>query len=274
MRIAITGARGLVGARVIELLKNDFTFIPLNSDDLDIRDKEAVEKKLDSIEYDLLLHLAAYTKVDDADTEKEKAHAVNVEGTSNLFESTQSQNKKMIYVSTDFVFDGKMPPYDEMSTPHPIGYYGQTKFEGEEIVKGKAMIIRISYPYATPGTGKPDFVQRLKKLLEHNKPLTMISDAAMTPTFIDDIAHGLKHLMKNFKPEIYHLVGGKSYTPFEVGGIIAEEYNLPKELIKPITFKEYSEGKSPRPQYSIIMTSKNDFYPMATFEEGLKKIKA
>lgn len=272
MNIAITGANGLVGSRIIELLTNDFTFIPLTSADLDITDKAAVEKKLDSIEYDLLLHLAAYTKVDDAEKEQDLSHKINVVGTRNLFEQVKKQDRMMIYVSTDFVFDGKIPPYDELSKPNPEGYYGKTKFEAEELVKNHAMIVRISYPYGKAGSGKPDFVQRLKTLLQHNKPLTMIADAAMTPTYIDDIAHGLKHLMKNFKPEIYHLVGGKSYTPFEIGGIIAQEYDLPKELIIPTTFAEYSKGKSPRPQYSIVMTSRNDFYPMKTFEEGIKKL--
>lgn len=271
MKIAITGANGLVGSRIIELLKNDFTFIPLASADLDITDKAAVEKKLDSIEYDLLLHLAAYTKVDDAESEKELAYKVNVTGTHNLFEQTQRQNRKMIYISTDFVFDGRLPPYDEKSTPNPMGYYGQSKFEAEQSLKDKVMIVRISYPYGKPGKGKPDFVSRLKTLLEHNKPLSMIADAAMTPTYIDDIAHGLKHLIKNFKPETYHLVGAKSYTPFEIGGIIAKQYGLPESLIIPTTFAEYSKGKSPRPQYSIVMTSRNDFYPMKTFEEGIKK---
>jgi dTDP-4-dehydrorhamnose reductase len=187
MKIAVTGSRGLVGSRVIELLKKEFEFIPLSSEDLDITDKKSVESILNDQEFDLLLHLAAYTNVDGAENDKEKAHAINVDGTRNLLDAVIKHGKQMIYISTDFVFDGKLPPYDEMSIPHPVGYYGQSKFEGEAVVKDHAMIVRISYPYGKPGTGKPDFVQRLKSLLEHNKPLTMIADAAMTPTYIDDI---------------------------------------------------------------------------------------
>ncbi len=272
MKIALTGSRGLVGSRVIELLKNEFEFIPLSSDDLDITDNKSVESKLNEHEFDLLLHLAAYTNVDAAEQEKEKAHAINVEGTLNLSDVIAKQGKKMIYVSTDFVFDGKMPPYDEMSIPHPVGYYGQSKFEGEEVVKDHAMIVRISYPFGKPGTGKPDFVQRLKSLLEHNKPLTMIADAAMTPTYIDDIVGGLSYLMKNFKKETYHLVGAKAYTPFEIGGIIAKTFGFPESLILPTSFEEYGKDKSPRPQYSIIMSSKNTFQTMKTFEEGISII--
>ncbi len=269
MKIAVTGANGLVGSRIIELLKSKHDMIPFESRDLDITDKPTVSSVLGKTEYDLLLHLAAYTNVDGAETEKEKAHDVNVKGTGNLFDEVMKAGKKMIYVSTDFVFDGKIPPFDEKSKPNPIGYYGQTKYEGEQLVENQAMIVRISYPYGYPSEKKPDFVQRLRKVLEHNKPITMIADSAMTPTFIDDIALGLEYLATHYKPEIYHLVGTKSYTPFEVGTIIAKHYDLPESLIMPTTYKEYMKGKAERPQYSIIMTSKNIFTPMKTFEEGL-----
>lgn len=273
MKIAVTGAKGLVGSRVIEILQEKHTIIPFESRDLDITDKESVSSVLGSNEYELLLHLAAYTNVDGAETEKEKAHVVNVTGTKYLFDEVTKTGKKMIYVSTDFVFDGKIPPFDEESKPNPIGYYGQTKHEGEQVLNNQAMIVRISYPYGLPTAKKPDFVQRLRQVLEHGKPITMIADSAMTPTFIDDIAKGLEYLTTNYKPEIYHLVGGKSYTPFEVGTIIAKHYDLPVSLIMPTTYKEYMKGKAARPQYSIIMTSKNTFTPMKTFEDGLAHLK-
>lgn len=272
MNIAVTGANGLVGSRIIELLKSKHSFMPFSSKNLDITQKDIVQQVLGATEFDLLLHLAAYTNVDGAETEKEKAHTINVEGTRNLLEQVEKAGKKMIYISTDFVFDGRIPPFDEMSTPNPVGYYGQTKYEAEQIVKDKAMIVRISYPYGYPSDKKPDFVQRLRQLLELNKPITMISDSAMTPTFIDDIAQGLDYLCNNFKPETFHLVGAKSYTPLEVGKLIAKQYGLPEHLIQPITFAEYMKGKAQRPQYSIIMTSKNTFHPMRTFEEGLQQI--
>jgi len=272
MNVAITGSNGLIGSRVVKLLKNDFNFIPLPHSDLDITNQKEVVEKLNEIDFDILLHLAAYTDVDGTENNKSQAYDLNVNATKHLFEETQKLGKKMIYLSTDFVFDGKLPPYDELSTPHPIGCYGQTKFEGEEIVKDKAMIVRISYPYGISENGKADFVERLKKLLKQNKQLTMITDAAMTPTFIDDIAGGLSHLMKNFKPEIYHLVGRKTYTPFEIGKMIAKAYGRSESLIMPTTFQEYGKNKSPRPQYSIIMTSKNTFQPMKKFEEGVNLI--
>ncbi len=273
MNIAITGANGLVGSRVIELLKDDFTFIPLDHKDVDITDQKQVHKKLNEIDFDLLLHMAAYTNVDRAEEEKDIARKLNVDATNYLFEETQAKNKKMIYISTDFVFDGKNPPFDEGSKPNPIGYYGQSKYDGELVLENNAMIVRITYPYGTSPSPKKDFVEKLSSLLKEHKPLSMVTDSAMTPTYIDDIALALKYLMNHFSPEIFHIVGSKSYSPHEVGKMIVEHYDLPDWLIQPTTFEEYSKGKAPRPQYAETRSIKNTFQKMRSFGEGIQGTK-
>ena len=270
MNIAITGANGLVGSRVGELLKDDFTFIPLDHKDVDITDQKQVHKKLNEIDFDLLLHMAAYTNVDRAEEEKDIARKLNVDATKYLFEETQAKNKKMIYISTDFVFDGKNPPFDEESKPNPIGYYGQSKYDGELVLENHAMIVRITYPYGSSPSLKHDFVQKIYSLLSQKKSLSMVTDSAMTPTYIDDIALALKYLMNHFSPEIFHIIGSKSYSPYEVGTMIAEQYDLPAWLIQPTTFVEYSKGKAPRPQYAETRSIKNTFQKMRSFGEGLK----
>ena len=279
MNVAITGPNGLIGSRLIELL-TDITFIPLSHEELDITNQNDVVAKLNNINFDILLHLAAYTNVDMAEKEREKAHAINVDGTRYLYNAVQKINKRMIYISTDFVFDGVHPPFDEESKPNPIGYYGQTKYEGEQTLGDDAMIVRISYPYRsdviqTPSTrgknlGKPDFVARLSQLLKDGKLLTMVTDSSMTPTHIDDIAQGLNYLINNFKPEIYHLVGSMSYSPFEVSKMIAKHLGVSADLIQGTTFEEYSKGKAPRPQYSETISKKNDFQEMKSFNEGIR----
>src|SRR3989344_5174169 len=140
MKIAITGESGLVGSRIIELLKNDFNFVPLKHSEFDIANSGQVTEYLDTLDFDLLLHLAAYTNVDKSEIEKNEAFSVNVIGTKNVFEAVSKKNKKMIYFSTDFVFDGVNPPFDEERIPNPIGFYGQSKYEGELFLKNKAMI--------------------------------------------------------------------------------------------------------------------------------------
>jgi len=270
MNIAITGANGLVGSRVRELLNDDFMFISLDHKDVDITDQKQVHKKLNEIDFDLLLHMAAYTNVDRAEEEKDIARKLNVDATNYLFEETQTKNKKMIYISTDFVFDGENPPFDEESKPNPIGYYGQSKYDGELILENHAMIVRITYPYGNSPSPKQDFVQKIHSLLSQKKPLSMVTDSAMTPTYIDDIALALKYLMNHFSPEIFHIIGSKSYSPYEVGTMIAEQYDLPDWLIQPTTFEEYSKGKAPRPQYAETRSIKNTFQKMRSFGEGLK----
>jgi len=285
MNIAITGANGLVGSRIVELLRDEFTFIPLNHSEVDITDQKQVHKKLNDIDFDLLLHMAAYTNVDKAEEEKIIAHKLNVDATKYLFNEVHTLNKKMIYVSTDFVFDGKNPPFDENSKPNPVGYYGQSKYDGELVLEKKAMVVRITYPYGNTKSKKchpeldsgsrkklvkQDFVQKIRSYLANDKSLSMVTDSLMTPTYIDDITLALKYLMNNFSPEIFHIIGSKSYSPFEAGKMIAEHYQLPEWLIQPTTFEEYSKGKSPRPQFAETKSIKNTFYEMRSFGEGLQ----
>lgn len=272
LKIAITGATGLVGSRIVELLKNDFHFIPLSHDRADICDRENVFSIINQTDFDIFLHLAGYTAVDKAESEKDFAQRINVLGTKNVFEAVKLKNKKFIYISTGFVFDGISPPYDEKSIPHPLSVYAKTKWRGEEIVKEKSMIVRIEYPYRAKYESKLDFVGAVKKLLEEKKAVNMVDDIFITPTFIDDIAYGLKYLFNNFSPEIFHLVGSNSLSPYEAGLNIAKAFNLDKNLVKPITAREYFKGKAERPKNAIIKSVKNNFYKMKTFEEGLSEV--
>lgn len=272
LKVAVTGPNGLIGSRIIKLLESSFNFIPLLHTDFDITNRDQVLSKINSLDFDIILHLAGYTNVDGAESDKNIAYQINVEGTKHIFEAVQNRNKQMIYISTDFVFDGKNPPFFEDSVPNPVGYYGFTKYEGEKIVQEKAMIIRISYPYGNPNSKKPDFVMRLKHLLEKGQELKMIQDASITPTYIDDIAVSLKHLLTNYKPELYHVVGSQSFSPFEAGKLIAKHFKLNEDIIKPITFAEYETGKAPRPQFSEIKSKKNNFYKMKNINEGLNHV--
>lgn len=274
LKIAATGLGGLVGSRIQELLHDDFEFIHLNHDTFDITDKNSVEQTLGSLDYDLFLHLAAYTNVDKAELdEKAIAFSLNVTGTKNVFDITKQKNKHFIYVSTGFVFDGNNPPYDEDSQPSPISYYGETKYEGEKIIGKKGMIVRIEYPYRKHFLKKNDFVRTIVQLLQKGQPIKGIQDSLITPTYIDDIAGGLKYLINNYTQEIFHLVGSNSLSPYAAAIQIADQFGLDKQLISPITYNEYFAGKAKRPRLAQIESKKNNFYPMKSFEEGLQSIK-
>lgn len=269
-RVVITGSSGLVGTRVVELLEKHIDFIPLSQQQVDITKVNDVRAFLSSQTYDSLLHLAAYTNVDGAEEEKDRAYEINTEGTRNLLE--ENGIKPFIYISTGFVFSGNNPPYYEDAEPHPISIYGKTKYEGEKIVSGRGMIVRIEYPYRTPWNGKMDFVSRIRELIESGQVVYGITDSTITPTFIDDITQGLLHLINAYSPEIYHLVGKDSLSPFEAAVQIAEAYKLPTKLINPITYDVYFKQKAQRPRYATIKSSKNNFYPMKSFREGLRAL--
>lgn len=273
MKIALTGANGLVGSRIVELLKDTFEFISFSQESMDITNRDAVHSTLSSTRFDLLLHLAAYTNVAGAETNKDLAYKINVDGTKNVFEVTQSLQRKFIYISTDFVFDGEHPPYDELSIPHPLSVYAQTKYEGEKFIRNNAMIVRIAYPYRAQFAEKKDFFRTFKWLIEQKKQINMIADSLMTPTFIDDIASGLKHLMTNYSPEVYHLVGKESLSPYDACLKIAKTFGLDSSLIGKTTLAEYIVGKAPLPRLAQIVSKKNTFTQMSSFEEGLLRIK-
>lgn len=272
LKIALTGADGLVGSRIIELLKNDFEFISLPQISMDITNKEQVDNALKNLDFDIFFHLAAFTNVPGAETNKELCFKINRDGTKNVYDAVKQKQKKFIYISTDFVFDGINPPYDEDHIPNPMGVYALSKYEGEKIVKDKAMIVRIAYPYRAGFELKKDFFRTFKFYLENNKPLSMITDSLMTPTFIDDIAFGLKYLFNNYKPETYHLVGSQSISPYDAAMKVAETFNLDKSLIGKTTYEEYVLGKARLPQFATIKSKKNDFYKMRSFEEGLNEV--
>lgn len=274
MKIAITGGTGLVGSRIIELLQSEFEFLMLKNPEFNLIDPLSVAASLDQ-DFDLLLHLAAYTNVDQAEKEREICSAINIKGTQNLLKVVSGKNIPMIYVSTDFVFDGLHPPYFEYSEPgdyHNLGFYAQTKYEAEKIVKDKAMIVRLSYPYRQEFAAKRDFVRTIKELLTKEQTINMVVDNIITPTFIDDFANALRHLLTHFAPGVYHLVGSSSHSPYEAGQLIAQAFGLNQDLIKPIKAHDYFQNKAPRPTQGIIKSNRNNFHPMHSFPEGLQKL--
>jgi len=271
----ISGSTGLVGSRIIELLKDDFNFIQLLAKNVDITDSQKVSNFINEKDFDIFLHLAAYTNVNGAELEKEIAHTINVEGTKNVFDAVLKKGGKFIYISTDYIFSGedKDIVYTEDSKPNPNGIYGITKYEGEKIVKDKGMIIRIAYPFRAYFEDKKDFVASIRSVLERGQEISAVTDSYITPTFIDDIAYALKYLLENFNPEIYHIVGSSYLTPYNALKLIAQNFNLDTGLIRPTSFASYfKEYAAIRPQYSAVKSIKNNFYQMRSFEKSLEEI--
>ncbi|OGH42632.1 MAG: hypothetical protein A3H79_03035 [Candidatus Levybacteria bacterium RIFCSPLOWO2_02_FULL_36_8b] len=299
MKILGTGLDGLVGSRIVELLKNSYEF---ECSDVDITDKDLISEKVIKSDAEIILHMAAKTYVDGCEEDKDEdirissyqnidekekawiekktAWAVNVFGTQNIVDACKKSNKKIIYISTDFVFDGDNCPddgYDEESVPSPINWYSKTKYEGEKIVQNSGVqwiIGRTAYPYRS-NFAREDFARRLIDAFRNGKELKMVTDHIMSPTFIDDIAVALDILISKKQTGIFHITGNQFVSPYKAALLIAEEFELDKSLIVETTRDEYFKGKAKRPFQLALKNDKIEKLgvQMRTFKEGLSEVR-
>ncbi len=280
------GITGLVGSRIVELLEDKYTFDNLSLETgVNITDPATLDVIKNDTEHDIVLHLAAKADVDGCEEDKPlgeegAAFRINVEGTKNVVDACRVMNKKIIYISTDFVFDGeKAPPYayTEEDTPNPINWYAKTKYAGEEVVRDSGLeflIVRISYPYRKEFEIKKDFVRAIAGRLAEGKPIKGVTDHIFNPTFIDDIATALDILIQKNATGVYHVVGSQSLSPYDAALKIAEAFAYDKKLITKTTRAEYFSGKADRPFNLSLNNAKIEKLEvkMRTFEEGLKEM--
>jgi len=284
MKVLGTGLDGLVGSRIVELLSDKYEFENLSiSTGVDITNRDVVLERIKASDAQIVLHLAAKTNVDGCEKDKAlgedgEAWKINVEGTKNIADACSQTNKKLIYISTDFVFDGTKEVYSEEDIPNPINWYAQTKYEGEKIVqnlKTPWIIARIAYPYRANFT-KLDFFRAILSQLKKGESVTAVTDHIFTPTYIDDIASALDVLIGNNFQGIFHVVGSQSLTPLDAVNLIAQEFELDKSKINKTTRSEFFNSRASR---SFQLRLKNDKITklgvqMRTFEQGLREIKS
>lgn len=283
MKILGTGLQGLIGSRIVELLSSSYTFENISrTTGVDIRNAEQVRNAIQQSDADIVFHLAAKADVDGCEKDKHLGKAgaawqINVEGTRNVAKACEQFGKKMIYFSTDFVFDGEKEFYNESDLPSPINWYAQTKYEGEKIVQSLTspwIISRLAYPYRS-AFPKNDFVRAIKEKLEKGEKVSMVTDHIMTPTFVDDIVYALSCLIEKDTKGIYHVVGSQFISPFEAAVTIADTFGFDKDLIQPTTRANFFLGRAQRP---FRLALENDKIRelgvnMRTFEDGLEEVK-
>lgn len=281
------GVSGLVGSRIVEILQDKYTIDNLSLDTgVDITNPQTLDIISKDTTHPIVLHLAAKTDIEGCEKDKPlgeqgDTYKINVLGTQNIVNACKQSNKKIIYISTDYVFDGENPPeggYTEEDTPHPNNWYGESKYQGEEVVKNSGLpylIIRIGFPYRKEFELKKDFVRVIRENLKNNQPISRIIDQKITPTFIDDIAIALDKLIETNAQGIYHVLGSQSLSPYEAARIIAQKFNYDPSIISKSTKAEVFKGKAPRPTDLTINNQKIKKLGvnMRTFEEGLEAIK-
>jgi dTDP-4-dehydrorhamnose reductase len=308
MKIALSGATGLVGSRFFDLLKNKYEIIPISSSfNVDITERFKLRKFLSEKNPAIIVHMAAKTNVDACEEDKKNdlkmlksagnlhneqigiesldssdwkgsktAFAVNVIGTKNLADYASENNIRIIYISTDFVFGGRSDgEFLEVDPPDPVNWYGETKYLGEKTLKGDYLIARVSYPFGYRSKIKSDFVWTLANLLEKSETVKLISDQIITPTFIEDIVRGLDFLIEKKQTGLIHLSGKNHLSPSEIGVAIAREFGFDESKIELTTREELYKGRAPRP---FKVSLKNDKlgdlgFTVTDFFEALRIIK-
>jgi len=284
-KVYATGLTGMVGQKIYEILKDKYYFSPQSTrKKADIVDYNSLFSEIKTFGADLIIHLAAKTDVDLCEKEKKlaeksKTWQVNVVGSENLAKISQKLDLKMVYISTDFVFDGKKKgAYQEEDLPNPINFYGQTKFIGEKIVQKylkRFLICRLSYPYGGSHFLKKDFVARIRKQFISGNKILGATDQLITPTLISDIAYALDSLISKKCRGIYHVAGSSVISPYQLSLEIAKRFGYDITLIRKTNWQDFYKMRTKRPQYLQISNEKlvcDTGCKMKDFISGLKKL--
>ncbi|MEK7543349.1 MAG: sugar nucleotide-binding protein [Patescibacteria group bacterium] len=283
MNIIGTGLSGLVGSRVVQLLQPEFQFENLSLETgVDITQKDVVMSKFAASKATWVFHFAATTDLDVAEKERhlgEKSNAwrVNVEGTRNIVEAARVNNMHVLFLSTDFVFDGRIGLYTEETQPNPQSWYAVTKCEGEKLVTGlqnAGLILRIAFPYRAVQIGRPDFVHRIIEKLRLGESIVAPADQRITPTLIDDIAQVIRCLVGNNASGIYHAVGAQALSPYDAAVLIAHTHHLDESKIASTTWAMYYKNRAPRPLQAVLKNTKIESMGVSLmpFSEGVRLV--
>lgn len=293
--IGIIGSQSMIGSQVSKELSNRKEFKLVKADleadiHVDITNKKSVNKFFQKYNFDWVVLFSAYTDVNGAEKQrgdkKELCYRINVEGSRNIANACKTYNRKLIFISTDFIFDGTDGLYNENDRPGPdltkIGWYGITKIMAEKNIqeilpKSYYVILRIAYPYSGVDTGKDDLVLRIVKLFNQNKLYPMFTDQIITPTYIPDITKTLYLLISNNQYGIFHLVSPKVTTQYQFAHKLLQAVNNKRIKLETAKLADVlsNPGITPRPLKGGLKASriqKLGFMP-TSWQEGIKQVK-
>lgn len=252
--ILVTGAKGMLGQDLCPILEDSgYEVIETDVDTLDITNQDMVESVLSDKMPDIVIHCAAYTNVDKAEEDLDTARLINSKGTENLAKSCSKYNITLVYISTDYVFDGtKQEPYQPSDVQNPQNNYGLTKYEGEKAILDnctKYYIARTAWLYGHHGK---NFVETMISLAD--KPeLNVVDDQTGCPTWTCELANGIVKLLEGKPYGIYHVCGSGSTTWYGFAKEIFKQLGLNVNL-KPCTTDKFPRPAK-RPTYSVMDNS-------------------
>lgn len=250
MKILVTGANGMLAQALIPILQErGHTVQPLKREDVCITNYMDVMDVVSAARPDLVIHSAAYTKVDLAEKESDIAYMVNAYGTENLAVACNAVNAPMLYVSTDYVFDGTAKtPYQTWAQTNPLSIYGKSKLAGETAVRqhlSRFYIVRTSWLY---GPGGANFVETILRLASERDVLNVVHDQHGSPTSTVTLSQTIADLISTDRWGIYHATDGGDTTWYDFAKEIVADTHV---TIQPITTEEFPRP-AVRPAYSIL----------------------
>lgn len=249
-KILIIGASGLLGSKAYEIGKKKYqvfgTYLEHKVDDenvikLDVTKRNDVFKIIDKIKPDLVIDTHSITNVDYCETHQEEAWLVNVEGLKNVAEACKVFGCKLVFISTDYVFDGTKTKYCEKDKPKPLNYYGKTKLIGEKIIEildVNHLILRTSVLYGVGGFGKKPFVLWVIENLKSGNEISVAIDQFNNPTLADNLAEIIYKLYEKDVSGLFHVVGKDNVSRYELALKVAGIFGLNEKLIKPVLSAE------------------------------------
>jgi dTDP-4-dehydrorhamnose reductase len=267
LRVFVTGARGMLGTDVCEVLGKDHDVAGV-----DIESAPDTAGAISAAAPEVIVHLAAYAKVDEAEDEKDAAFNCNAVGTMNVAKASRDTGARLVYLSTDYVFDGaKASPYVETDTPAPINFYGLTKLFGERYVSSlnpRHLIVRTSWLFGPNGK---NFVDAILEKARAGRALQIVNDQRGCPTYTYHLAGGLKAAIEKGIEGILHMTNSGETTWYEFAKAALEIAGVETE-VKPVGSASYP-AKAKRPVNSVLRSAvmeRSGLEPLPDWREGLR----
>ena len=274
MKLLVTGVKGQLGHDVVkECEKRGITAIGVDIEEMDITDAAACEKVIKEAKVDAVIHCAAYTAVDAAEDNIELCRKINAEGTENIVKVCRELNIKMMYFSTDYVFNGKGDrPWKTDDERSPLNVYGQTKYEGELAVENsleKYFILRIAWVFGVNGK---NFIKTMLRLGKEKGAVSVVNDQIGSPTYTADLAVLAVDMIQTDKYGTYHATNERLCSWYEFACQIFNEANMDVK-VTPVSSDAFP-AKAKRPSNSRMDKSKlteNGFSPLPGWQDALKR---
>jgi dTDP-4-dehydrorhamnose reductase len=243
---------------------------------MDFTNLEEVENTLLEYRPEIVVHCGAMSKPDECELNKESAFRVNVTGTINLLNVASRLKSFFVFLSTDFVFDGKKGMYDEKDGRKPVNYYGQTKLLAEdEVMKYDYdwSIVRTVLVYGKPFLSRQNLLTNVATCLQKGEKLSIFDDQVRTPTFVEDLAEAIARVIEKRANGLFHISGVDVLTPYQMAVAVAHYLGLDASLIRKVTEQEFDQpAKRPLNTGFDISKAKTELnYQPISFSEGLKR---